>query len=140
MWRPHTDAILKVIPDQSVDGPWSGDTWIAERTSGLSFLTREAGRVGRSWCRARVHGTFGLTAHWVAASGRELGIRRAAGASHSSIVWWFRRRWLALRAPAILVGLALQGLALRVASASIQGLRAATVGELLAGVALADME
>lgn len=81
-------------------------------------------------------GLFGLTTHWVAASGRELGIRRAVGASHGSIVWWFGRRWLGLLTPAILVGLALQAVVLRFASASVQGLRPATVEELIAGVDL----
>ena len=77
-----------------------------------------------------------LRTGWVAASGRELGIRRAVGASHGSIVWWFGRTWVGLLRPAILVGLAMQVVVLRVASASVQGLCPATVEELTAGVAL----
>ena len=136
VWRPLTEAIWKVDADQPVDGPWSVDTWIAERTSGLSFLTRATAALAGIGVVLAFTGLFGLTTHWVAASGRELGIRRAVGASHGSVVWWFGRRWLGLLAPAILVGLALQAVVLRFASASIQGLRPATVEELIAGVAL----
>lgn len=136
VWRPLTDAIWKVDADQSVDGPWAVDTWIAERTSGLSFLTRATAALAGIGVVLAFTGLFGLTTHWVAASGRELGIRRAVGASHGSIVWWFGRRWLGLLTPAILVGLAMQAVVLRFASASVQGLRPATVEELITGITL----
>jgi predicted lysophospholipase L1 biosynthesis ABC-type transport system permease subunit len=134
--RPLTDAVWRTDPDQPVDGPWSVRTWIDDRTAYLSFLASFAALLAGLGVVLAAAGLHGLTTWWVESSSRELGIRRAVGASHASILAWYTKRWLGVVAPALIAGAALQAVLLRTAAPAIEGLQPASLGQLVVGAAI----
>jgi predicted permease len=67
-----------------------------------------------------VLGTYAVTAHAVAAQRREIGIRRALGASASQIAWIVSRQWMVPVAAGVLAGL--------VAAIAVLGTLTSTIG------------
>lgn len=139
VWRPLTDAVWRVDPDQPLDGPWPLRTWIEDRTAGITFLSQITLVLAALGAVLAMTGLVGLTAHWVQASRRELGVRRAIGASSLAIAWWFARRWLTVVGPASIVGLGLQAAVLRATVASVPELRGAEDVEVAIGLSIAAL-
>lgn len=131
--RSLTEAVWAIDPNQSVDGPWSVQSWVEDRNSGLSFIATTAVALAMLAAILAAMGLLGLTLHWVNSARRELGIRRAVGASDSAILSWFTRRWIAVLAPAVVAGVALQVLLLRATVASVEGIRPAQIAEVVSG-------
>jgi putative ABC transport system permease protein len=141
--RPGTDisraintAVWRIDPDQSVEGPWAVRTWIDERTAYLRFLATLTALLAGLGVVLAAAGLQGLMTYWVEASGRELGIRRAIGASDRSILAWFTKRWLRVVGPALIAATLIQVGVLRVATTAIEGLQSASVGQLVTGGAI----
>jgi putative ABC transport system permease protein len=134
VWRTVTSAVWAVNPDQPVDGPWSIESWVADRTAGLSFLTATAVVLAVLGAFIASVGLLGLAMHWVSASRREVSIRRALGADDRAIAWWLGRRWLGVLSPAMILGVTLHWPLLTVTATAVEGLRGATSGEIACGV------
>ena len=126
-------AVWQVDPDQPVDGPWAIQKWIDDTTSYVRFLatiTTMLAGIGMVLAAAGLHA---LTVYWVEASRRELGIRRALGASHGDVLAWFAAKWGAVVGPAVLAGLFLQFALLRVTLSQIESVQPASIGHLALG-------
>jgi putative ABC transport system permease protein len=134
VWRTVTSAVWAVNSDQPVDGPWSIDSWVADRKAGLSFLTTTAVALAALGAFIASVGLLGLAMHWVSASRREVSIRRALGANDPAIAWWLGRRWLGVLSPAMILGVALHWPLLTVTATAVEGLRGATSAEIACGV------
>lgn len=131
--RTLTEAVWAIDPNQPVDGPWSVQSWVEGRTSELSFIATTAVALAMLGALLAGMGLLGLTLHWVNSARRELGIRRAVGATDTAILWWFTRRWLAVLAPAVVLGAALHALLLRTTVAAVEGIRLARPAEVVFG-------
>ena len=126
-------AVWRVDPDQPVDGPWAIQEWIDDTTSYVRFLTIVTAMLAGIGMVLAAAGLHALTAYWVEASRRELGIRRALGASHRDVVAWFATKWVAVVGPAVLAGLLLQLALLRTTLSQIEAVQPATMGHLALG-------
>jgi hypothetical protein len=133
VWSALTSAVWAIDPNQPVDGPWPIQAWIADRSAGLSFLATTASALSAIALLLAGIGVLGLTMQWVHASQREVGIRRALGADDPAILLWFLRRWTWVLAPAVITGAALQVPMLRATASTVEGVRAATLGEAAGG-------
>jgi ABC-type antimicrobial peptide transport system permease subunit len=80
-----------------------------------------------------------VTSQWVVESARDIGIRRAIGASAPQIVTWFTHRLAWVVIPGSAAGLLLVAGAFRLLVANIEGISAPSVTQLLmvGGVTLA---
>jgi putative ABC transport system permease protein len=128
-----TSAVWRVDPEQAIDGPWSIGDWVDEQSGPLRFLATMTSLLAGIAIVLAAAGLHGLTEHWVQASQRELGIRRAVGATDWSVIAWFAARWVRVVAPAVLAGTALQIGLLQLAAATIEGVTPAGVLQSSAG-------
>jgi putative ABC transport system permease protein len=138
--RPHTNAlneirsaVWRVDPNQPVDGPWAIRKWIDDTTSYVRFLATITAMLAGIGLVLAAAGLHTLTAYWVEASRRELGIRRALGASHRDVLAWFATKWAAVVGPAVLAGLLLQLALLRTTQSQIEAVQSASIGQLALG-------
>lgn len=69
-------------------------------------------------------------AYWLEVSRRELGIRRALGASHRDVVAWFATKWTGVVGPAAVAGLVLQFALLRTIVSQLEAVQAASITHL----------
>jgi putative ABC transport system permease protein len=126
-------AVWRVDPDQPIDGPWSLAAWVDDQTGHVRFLATLTAMLAGIAIVLAAAGLHGLTEHWVYASQRELGIRRAVGATDRSVVAWFAWRWLRVVGPAVLAGCGVQIGLLLTASANIEGVTPASIPQSFAG-------
>ena len=126
-------AIWRVDPDQALDGPRVMQRWIEDRTSYVRFLANLTAILAVIAILLAAAGLQTLTMYWVQAARRELGIRRAVGASHRDVLRWFIRRWTLVLAPALAMGMLLQFGLMRMASSQVEGVQPASVLHLLVG-------
>lgn len=129
-------AVWRVDSDQPLEGPWTIEKWIDDRTGEMRFLavlTTVFATLGAALAAA---GLYGLTAFWVAESTRDLGIRRAIGARDAQITVWFASRAVAVVVPGLAAGALMHAGAMRSVVAAIEGLQPTGWAPLLAGLAL----
>jgi putative ABC transport system permease protein len=129
-------AIWRVDPDQAIDGPWAVSQWIEGRTAFVGFLTRLTALLAFVAVVLAVAGLHAISLYWVRAARRELGIRRAVGASHADVVRWFGRRWGAVVLPALAAGLLIQFLVMRTTASQVEAVEPASLVHLGVGSAL----
>ncbi len=125
-------AVWSVDPDQPIDGPWTIQQWVDDQTESVRFLATLTAILSGIGIVLVAAGLHGLTAYWVQTSSRELGIRRAVGASHLSIVAWFAAKWVRVIGPALAVGTLIHVGLLQSAMSAIEGLQPPTVASLVA--------
>ncbi|MGH9163089.1 MAG: ABC transporter permease [Vicinamibacteraceae bacterium] len=126
-------AVWRVDPDQPVDGPWAIQDWIENATSSVRFLATLTAMLAGIGIVLAAAGLHALTVYWVEASRRELGIRRALGASHRDVLAWFAAKWGGVVGPAVLAGLLLQFMVLRATASQIEAVQPASIGHLALG-------
>jgi hypothetical protein len=129
-------AIWRVDPDQAIDGPWAVKQWIEDRTAYVGFLTRLTAVLAVVAVVLAAAGLHGISLYWVRAARRELGIRRAIGASHADVLRWFGRRWSAVVVPALAAGLLLQFVVMRTAASEVEAVEPSSIVHLGLGSAL----
>jgi putative ABC transport system permease protein len=128
-----SSAVWRVDPDQPLDGPWPIQQWIDDTTSHVRFLATLTAMLAGMGILLAAAGLHALTAHWVEVSRRELGIRRALGASHRHVLMWFAAKWGAVVVPAVMAGLVLQYLLLHTTGSQIDGVQPASLWHLALG-------
>jgi ABC-type lipoprotein release transport system permease subunit len=126
-------AVWRVDPDQPVDGPWAIQQWIDDTTSYVRFLAILTAMLAGIGIVLAAAGLHALTIYWVEVSRRELGIRRALGASHRDVLIWFAAKWATVVGPAVLAGLLLQFALLRTTGSRIEAIQPASIGHLALG-------
>lgn len=126
-------AVWRVDPDQPVDGPWAMEDWINNTTSHVRFLAALTAMLAGIGIVLAAAGLHALTVYWVEVSRRELGIRRALGASHRDVLAWIGTKWAAVAGPAVVAGLLLQFAVLRTIVSQLEGVQPASIGHLALG-------
>jgi putative ABC transport system permease protein len=126
-------AIWRVDPEQPIDGPWSMQSWIEDRTAYVRFLANLTAILAVIAIVLAAAGLQTLTMYWVHAARRELGIRRAIGASHRDVLTWFGRRWAVVLAPAIALGMVMQFALMRTTASQVEGVEPAGLAHLIVG-------
>ena len=129
-------AIWRTDPHQAIDGPWAVRDWIADGSSHVTFLARLSAILAVVAVVLAAAGVQTLSQYWVHASRRELGIRRAVGASHLDVLGWFSRRWGAVILPAVGVGIVIQFVLMRTTASQVEGIQPASVVHLAAGTVM----
>lgn len=129
-------AIWRVDPDLAIDGPWAVQQWIEGRTAYVGFLTRLTALLAVVAVVLAAAGLHAISLYWVRAARRELGIRRAVGASHADVLWWFGRRWGAVVLPALAAGLLIQFAVMRTTASQVEAVEPASIIHLGLGSAL----
>jgi hypothetical protein len=126
-------AVWRVDPDQPLDGPWPVQTWIDDRTAQVRFLANLTAILAVIGIALAAAGLQALTMYWVQAARRELGIRRALGASHSDVLRWFGRRWAVVLAPAVAIGMLIQFALMRTTASQVEAMQPASLVHLVVG-------
>jgi putative ABC transport system permease protein len=107
--------------------------WIDDTMSYVRFLATLAAMLAGIGMVLATAGLHALTIYWVEVSRRELGIRRALGASDRDVLIWFAAKWSTVVGPAVLAGLLLQFALLRITGGQIEGVQPASIGHLALG-------
>jgi putative ABC transport system permease protein len=126
-------AVWRVDPDQTIDGPWTVQKWIDDRTAYVRFLANLTAMLAVVAMVLAAAGLHALMRYWVQAARRELGIRRAVGASHRDVLAWFGRRWASVVLPASALGVLLQFALMRATASRIESVQSASLVHLLVG-------
>jgi ABC-type antimicrobial peptide transport system permease subunit len=110
--------------DQPVDGPWLVSDFVDDSLATLRFVALLTGGFTLLGVTIAAEGAYSLTAFAVNRSTREIGVRKALGASTANVVSLFVRRCAAIGLPAFLAGAALFNWGIRVLGSQIHGVRA----------------
>lgn len=129
-------AVWRVDPNQALDGPWPVQKWIEDRTAYVEFLANFATILAGIGIVLAAAGLQALTLYWVQAGRRELGIRRAIGASHRDVLAWFGRRWAGVVAPAVATGILVQFALMHITASRIEAVHPASAVHVLVGTLL----
>jgi putative ABC transport system permease protein len=125
-------AVWSVDKELPIDGPFLASTWVSNLLAGLRLS------VVVSWMFAALAfvlsmaGLYGLTAHAIEQSTREIGIRKALGATDRLVTNLFAWRAALIIVPALCAGMLASASALRVIRAEIDGLTFQGAGWLAA--------
>jgi len=126
-------TVWQVDPNQAVDGPWPMEKWIEDRTAYVSFLSNLTAMLAIIATVLAAAGLQALTLCWVQTSKRELGIRRAIGATHRDVLIWFGRRWGVVMVPAVAAGVLIQFALMRTTASQTEAVQPASLAHLLVG-------
>ena len=114
-------AVWSVDKELPIDGPYLAATWVANLLAELRLSVIVAWMFASSALVLSITGLYGLTAHAIGQSTREIGIRKALGATDRSVTNLFVRRVVIVMVPALCVGTLASASALRLIRAEIDG-------------------
>jgi ABC-type antimicrobial peptide transport system permease subunit len=114
--------VWSVDKEQPLDGPFLASTWAANLLAGLRLSVVVAWMFATLAVVLSMAGLYGLTAHSLGQSKTEIGIRKALGATDRMVTRLFLTRVAAIVIPALIAGLVLALLSLRLIRAEIDGL------------------
>jgi putative ABC transport system permease protein len=115
-------AVWSVDKELPIDGPYLAATWVANLLAGLRLSVIVAWMFAALALVLSITGLYGLTAHAIGQSTREIGIRKALGATDRSVMNLFVRRVAPVIVPALCVGTLASAGALRLIRVEIDGL------------------
>jgi putative ABC transport system permease protein len=123
VFEPLKHAIWQVDRDQPVDGPWLVSEFVDDSLATLRFVALLAGGFTILGAIIAAAGIYSVTAFAVNRSTREIGVRKALGATTLDVICLFVRRCVGIAAPAFLVGLVLFDWQIRAVGSHIPGVR-----------------
>jgi len=126
-------AVWRIDADQPLEGPWPVQEWIEGGTAHVRFLANLTAILAAVAIALAAAGLQALTTYWVEAARRELGIRRALGASRRDVFTWFGRRWAVVLASAIATGLLMQFALMRTTASQVEAIQPASLVHLVVG-------
>ena len=126
-------TVWRIDADQPVEGPWPVQEWIAHSTAHVRFLASLTAILAAVAMALAAAGLQALTMYWVETARRELGIRRALGASHRDVFTWFGRRWAMVLAAAIATGMLMQFALMRMTASQVEAIEPAGLIHLAVG-------
>jgi putative ABC transport system permease protein len=102
--RSLKEGVWAVDADQPIEGPFRVTTWVHDMTAPLRFVVIVGSTFSLLGALLAFTGVYGLTADVSQRSTREIGVRKALGATTGEIIKLYVVRSLRLCLPAVVVG------------------------------------